>query len=125
MNTKHTQTPWELVADPAHFDTRSTIISGRPQPPSGLPRLVIQVGGSSDWREQEANARLVAAAPELLGALGEAERELQACQSVIHLSGGFDPAYVSGAQAALKSARAAINKATTEAVCRIGEGGVA
>ena len=35
-------------------------------------------------------------------------RELHACQSVIHLAGGFDPAYVSDAQVALKSARAAL-----------------
>ena len=62
--------------------------------------------------KSEANARLIAAAPELLEALQRAERELQACQAVIHLAGGFDPAYVRDAQAALKVARAAIAKAT-------------
>lgn len=34
------------------------------------------------------------------------ERELQACQAVIHLAVGFDPAYVNDAQAVLKDARA-------------------
>lgn len=47
-------------------------------------------------------------AQELLGALIEARRELHACQAVIHLAGGFDPAYVRDAQAALKRADAAI-----------------
>lgn len=41
-------------------------------------------------------------------ALRGAERELQSCQSAIHLCGGFDPAYVLDAQAALKVARAAL-----------------
>ncbi len=47
-------------------------------------------------------------ARELLEALKEARRELHACQAVIHLAGGFDPAYVTGAQAAIRRADAAI-----------------
>lgn len=35
--------------------------------------------------------------------LEESRRELHACQAVIHLHGGFDPAYVTGAQSALKN----------------------
>lgn len=49
---------------------------------------------------------------DLLDALQKSCVELQACQAVIHLSGGFDPAYVDGAQAALKIGHAAIAKAT-------------
>ncbi|WFC66377.1 hypothetical protein EUC41_08630 [Achromobacter denitrificans] len=47
-------------------------------------------------------------AQELLGALIEARRELQSCQAVIHLAGGFDPTYVRDAQAAIRRADAAI-----------------
>ncbi|MFY1847921.1 Lar family restriction alleviation protein [Achromobacter dolens] len=47
-------------------------------------------------------------ARELLGALIDARRELHACQAVIHYAGGFDPAYVRDAQAAIKRADAAI-----------------
>lgn len=63
----------------------------------------------------KANARLIAAAPELLDVLTLARQELHACQAVIHLHGGFDPAYVLDAQAALKSMDAAIAKATGSA----------
>jgi hypothetical protein len=51
---------------------------------------------------------------ELIQALAEARRELHACQAVIHLAGGFDPAYVQGAQAAIKVADAAIARAKGE-----------
>lgn len=61
--------------------------------------------------DAEHNARLMAAAPELLEALTEALRELHACQAVIHLAGGFDIAYVKGAKAAIKKGNAAISKA--------------
>lgn len=48
---------------------------------------------------------------ELLAALKESRRELHACQAVIHLAGGFDPAYVSGAQESLKKIDAIIAQA--------------
>ncbi|AZG14908.1 hypothetical protein [Cupriavidus pauculus] len=51
---------------------------------------------------------------ELVGALEEARRELHACQAVIHLAGGFDPAYVKGAQAAIQRADAILAKAKGE-----------
>jgi len=41
-------------------------------------------------------------AAKLATALRNSERELQACQAVIHLRGGFDPAYVEGAKKSLK-----------------------
>lgn len=44
----------------------------------------------------------------LVEALEEARRELNSCQSVIHYAGGFDPAYVTGAQAALVKIGAAL-----------------
>ncbi|MGB5955439.1 hypothetical protein [Pseudomonas sp.] len=45
---------------------------------------------------------------ELIHALRLARKELDACQRVIHYAGGFDPAYVDDAQAALKVADAAL-----------------
>lgn len=51
---------------------------------------------------------------ELLEALRCARNELHACQAVIHLHGGFDPAYVGGAQKALKIMDTVIAKALGE-----------
>lgn len=50
----------------------------------------------------------------LLDVLKATRRELQACQSVIHLAGGFDPAYVKGAQAAIKDADDVIHTMSRE-----------
>jgi len=47
---------------------------------------------------------------ELVHALRLARKELDACQRVIHYAGGFDPAYVNDAQAALKAADAVLDK---------------
>jgi len=48
---------------------------------------------------------------ELLKLLAASAKELQSCQAVIHLRGGFDPAYVKDAQKVLKQIDAAIAKA--------------
>ncbi len=64
-----------------------------------------------DWEEVFSNASLIAAAPDMLDALKIARYELSSCQAAIHLRGGFAPAYVKGAQAALKVIDAAIAKA--------------
>ncbi|MEX5319523.1 hypothetical protein WCE04_09205 [Pseudomonas shirazica] len=47
---------------------------------------------------------------ELVVALRLARKELDACQRVIHYAGGFDPAYVDDAQAAIKVADAVLEK---------------
>jgi hypothetical protein len=49
---------------------------------------------------------------ELAEALKITRENLRACQAVIHLAGGFDPAYVNDAQAAMKIADAALAKAS-------------
>lgn len=49
---------------------------------------------------------------ELVAALKLTRENLSACQATIHLCGGFDPAYVTEAQAAMKIADAALAKAT-------------
>ena len=48
---------------------------------------------------------------ELVAALKLARENLRACQATIHLAGGFDPAYVDDAQAAMAVADAALAKA--------------
>lgn len=48
---------------------------------------------------------------ELVAALKITRENLRACQATIHLCGGFDPAYVNDAQAAMKAADAVLAKA--------------
>jgi len=48
---------------------------------------------------------------ELVAALKITRENLRACQGTIHLAGGFDPAYVKEAQAAMQIADAAMAKA--------------
>ncbi|MCI8210711.1 hypothetical protein AUC61_14325 [Pseudomonas sp. S25] len=47
---------------------------------------------------------------ELVAALKLTRKNLRACQATIHLCGGFDPAYVNDAQAAMKVADEALSK---------------
>lgn len=58
-----------------------------------------------DLGRGEAEAR-----EELIAALKLNRENLRACQATIHLCGGFDPAYVNDAQAAMKVADAALAK---------------
>ena len=79
----HTFGPWVAERDPSHFDTLSTVVAGAKRKSKGIDRqMIVQVGGWADWREQEANTRLIAAAPELLAACKEAIAELDDCCAV-------------------------------------------
>lgn len=49
---------------------------------------------------------------DLVAALKLTRENLRACQATIHLCGGFDPAYVNDAQAAMKIADAVLAKAS-------------
>ena len=73
---------------------------GNNQPPAGH-------WGQRFWDigRGEAEAR-----EELIAALKLNRENLRACQATIHLCGGFDPAYVNDAQAAMKVADAALAK---------------
>ena len=106
--TKHTAGHWEV--NESNHCVFSII--------GGVYHSICRVSAPTKYADDgtsEANARLIAAAPELLAELKIARRELHACQAVMHLSGyGFDPAYVDDAQAALKSIDAAIAKAAGE-----------
>ena len=72
----HTPAPWIAERDPCHFDTLSTVTAA----PNG--RMIVQVGGTAAFAgrvaEQEANTRLIAAAPDLLAALVECADDLHA-----------------------------------------------
>jgi len=104
MSAQHTPGPWKAVADPFHFATLSTVVGGG-HAEKGLQRaMIVQVGGYAGWQEQEANARLIAAAPDLLAAL-EALVE-----GVDRLLGKPEPYECD--DGALAAARAAILKAT-------------
>ena len=96
---KHTPGPWKAIRDPCHYDTLSTVIGGLHEKRRGLEhQLIVQVGGW-DVDQQEANTRLIAAAPELLEAL----------ESIMEFDG---PRLLGATGASL--ARAAIAKATGE-----------
>lgn len=70
----HTFGPWVAECDPSHFDTLSTVVAGAKRKSKGIERqMIVQVGGWANWREQEANTRLIASAPELLEACMQAE----------------------------------------------------
>ena len=73
---------------------------GNNQPPTGH-------WGQRFWDigRGEAEAR-----EELIAALKLNRENLRACQAIIHLRGGFDPAYVNDAQAAMKVADEALAK---------------
>ena len=68
--SKHTPGPWRLEADPAHFDSLTTVTGGQRMnaKPHAWPAypLMAQVGGMAALHEMQSNARLIAAAPELL-----------------------------------------------------------
>ena len=54
-----------------HFHSLTTVIGGKESSQKNGPpqQMIVQVGGFAEWKEAEANARLIAAAPELLEAL--------------------------------------------------------
>lgn len=77
---------------------------------AGLPQDALDGGwtalGMSEYAKSVEQQR-----DDLLAALKESRRELHACQAVIHLAGGFDPAYVRCAQESLKKTDAIITQA--------------
>jgi hypothetical protein len=99
MKTHHTPGPWQVRIRPYH-EVDSLIIEG---PHSEL----IADAGPTRTNENDANARLIAAAPELLAAL----EHLRGCIS-IHADAPRFNAKAFQVAAALDGARAAIEKAT-------------
>ena len=74
MSLQHTPGPWIISADPLHFYSLTTVIGGKANRLKNGPpqQMIVQVGGFAEWQEAEANARLIAASPELLQALIDA-----------------------------------------------------
>lgn len=100
---KHTPGPWKAI--PPKLGTAWVIDSGNPDAPIAMlygANTPIQMKRARSG-EAEANARLIAAAPELLAALQHVQRRLEA-------RGGD---FLEGTQEVV---RAAIAKATGEAV---------
>ena len=123
MKTKHTPGPWEIMADPDKkgmhplHDNRFISTKGASDEISfGYDKrdgnwhldegsIICQM---TDSEEQEANARLIAAAPELLAALQDLVKRCAALdQSVTH--DGIENCY------AIAKAREAIQRAQGEA----------
>ena len=73
MNTQHTPGTWKAEGWEA-----VTINAHDPSHPQGFVTIVACPGGSDQTtlREMQANARLIAAAPDLLAALIDAEKRL-------------------------------------------------
>ena len=81
MKAKHTPGPWELTGDPCHFDTLTSVRGGASEiRGKGLKwrQLMVEIGGYADPATAEANARLIAAAPEMV-------EELIQCEAILSL----------------------------------------
>lgn len=68
MSSKHTPGPWQLAEKYNCKDVRAV---------DGPYVADCNASAAIDWRTKEANARLIAAAPELLEALSRAVRETE------------------------------------------------
>src|SRR3546814_1174370 len=69
---RSTPGPWKAVTDPFRFNTLSTVVGGGHAEKglqSAMRAMIVEVGGYAHWQEQEANASLIAAAPDMLAAL--------------------------------------------------------
>jgi hypothetical protein len=83
--SQHTPGPWEIRADPCHYDSFTTVVAGSVEQRKGLLReLIVEVGGCADIEVAEANARLIAAAPAMYELLSDIMDELRrACRDAI------------------------------------------
>lgn len=118
--TTHTPGPWE-IREVAHEATplnkrrvyRVEIIA--PQYLNGRrthSRDIAQIVDFADWTDQPANARLIAAAPELLAALTDLRRESESFVSLARQRGqDVRPEAADLVRNALATARAALAKA--------------
>lgn len=77
--TKFSPGPWKAIRDPLHYGSLSTVYAGSTDEKAGIgAQMLVQIGGWSDPTEQEANANLIAAAPELYEALEMCVKHLDA-----------------------------------------------
>lgn len=106
MTTKHTPGPWIVDHDDTCLPNHVGITARGAQRHSLLAQVVWKMEDEERSPDKEANARLIAAAPDMLAALIEAERVMAA--DYTHAP-------------TLKMVRAAIAKATGSAVCPVCE----
>ena len=109
MTGKHTPGPWCAMRQPDGY----TAVLG-PVPDENISRPVVVTSAGiafSDYsrRVQEANARLIAAAPDLLALLKEA---VSALADGIETESEYEPEHSRFARSFVTKARAAISKAT-------------
>jgi hypothetical protein len=77
--TKFTPGPWKAIRDPLHYGSLSTVYAGSTEEKAGIgAQMLVQVGGWSNPTEQEANAHLIAAAPELYTVLNQIATDIEA-----------------------------------------------
>lgn len=115
MSTKYTPAPWAVWSMGRNLTVTATGNESKKHPNEGMHIATIHLPESKTHYELfNANAQIIASAPEAIEVLQLARKELHACQAVIHLHGGFDPAYVNDAQKALKIIDAVIAKALGE-----------
>jgi hypothetical protein len=70
MRSKHTEGPWEI--DSSHYDTQLLVVGNEGHPIAEVEcNLLNTIFGftTNPTKQQEANARLIAAAPEMLAML--------------------------------------------------------
>jgi hypothetical protein len=102
--SKHTPGPWQLAEKYNCKDVRAV---------DGPYVADCNASAAIDWRTKEANARLIAAAPEMLIELRQAVIQLEMAAECIE-KGRYDEALLH-ASILMSSKRAAIAKATGEA----------
>lgn len=109
MTTKHTPGPWRL--DIAARSAGFAVVASRPKASGGTNRVcsTIPANRTPDaFEEAKANARLIAAAPEMLAALKDAIGALEFCRDYHSDLGNEDQDF---AQGKLEAAITAIAKA--------------
>ena len=66
MKPNFTPGPWKVESDPCAYDTLTTVTGGGSDRVLNLTReLIVEVGGYAGYETAEANATLIAAAPEM------------------------------------------------------------
>lgn len=118
MKAKHTPGPWQILpeeCDKPYIRIRGTVLGGRYKVANVLT-LVYDGAPEREAEETQANARLIAAAPELLELAKIAEKHLR--REFLKLAEKYagtpyenDPAYIHAKQQ-LDNARAAIASAS-------------
>lgn len=115
MSARHTPGPWSACNKFSGVTLSNWRVSEGDSTPGVEAGIAIMSGGRSDETEQ-ANARLIAAAPELLESLQSLEKRLTAAANAFYATGTRKALMeaLGGWKDDITPARAAIAKATAE-----------